>query len=83
MDDSTSALDFATEARLRKALREEYSDMTTIMIAQRIASVKDADRIALVEDGTITACGTHEQLMETSESYRDICRSQIGEGVAS
>ena len=83
MDDSTSALDFATEAKLRKALREGYRDVTTIMIAQRIASVKDADRIALVEDGTITACGTHEQLMETSESYRDICRSQIGEGVAS
>ena len=83
LDDSTSALDFATEARLRKALKEEYPDVTVIMIAQRIVSVKDADRIALIEDGTITACGTHDELLAVSESYRDICRSQIGEGVAS
>ena len=83
LDDSTSALDFATEAKLRRALREEYPDVTIIMIAQRIVSVKDADMIALLEDGTVTACGTHEEMMRISESYRDICRSQIGEGVAS
>ena len=83
LDDSTSALDFATEARLRRALKEEYPDVTIIMIAQRIVSVKDADRIVLIEDGTIAACGTHDELMAESESYRDICRSQIGEGVAS
>ena len=83
LDDSTSALDFATEAKLRRALREEYPDVTIIMIAQRIVSVEDADMIALLEDGTVTACGTHEEMMRISESYRDICRSQIGEGVAS
>lgn len=79
-DDSTSALDIGTEARLRKALRESLKDTTIIMIAQRIASVMQADRIAVLEDGVITACGTHEELMKVSESYKDIYDSQIRDG---
>ena len=77
LDDATSALDLATEARLRKALREELCGSTVIMIAQRIASVKEADRIAVIENGTIKDCGSHEELMRTSETYRDIYNSQM------
>ncbi len=76
LDDATSALDLATEARLQKALREELCDTTVVMIAQRIASVRHADRIAVLENGTITDCGSHEELMRTSETYRDIYSSQ-------
>ena len=76
LDDATSALDLATEAKLRKALRENLKDATVIMIAQRIASVKEADRIAVIENGTIKDCGSHEELMRTSETYRDIYNSQ-------
>ncbi len=81
LDDATSALDLSTEGRLRAALRKEMSDTTVIMIAQRIASVKDADRIAVIDHGTIKDCGTHEYLMENSETYRDIYNSQIKNGV--
>ena len=77
LDDATSALDLATEARLRRALREELKDTTVVMIAQRIASVKDADRIAVIENGTIKDCGSHDELMRTSETYRDIYNSQM------
>jgi len=76
-DDSTSALDLATEARLQKALRENLKDTTVIMIAQRIASVKNADRIAVLENGTITECAPHEELMRISETYREIYASQM------
>lgn len=76
-DDSTSALDLKTEAKLYEALRTQYGHMTKIIIAQRIASVRGADRIAVIDNGTITACGSHEELMRTSEIYRDIYRSQL------
>lgn len=76
-DDSTSALDLGTEARLQKALRENLGDTTVIMIAQRIASVKNADRIAVLEQGTITAFAPHDELMKTSATYRDIYSSQM------
>ncbi len=76
-DDSTSALDIKTEARLYDALRREYAGVTKIIIAQRIASVKGADRIAVLDNGGISACGTHSELMETSEIYRDIYNSQL------
>lgn len=79
-DDSTSALDLKTEAALYKALREEHPDVTKIMIAQRIASIKGADRIAVLDNGTISAIGTHEELLKTSEIYRDIYTSQMKEG---
>lgn len=75
-DDSTSALDLATEARLRQALHDNMRDTTVIMIAQRIASIKNADKIAVIENGKITAFGTHDELMKTSEAYKDIYASQ-------
>lgn len=80
LDDSTSALDLATEAKLRRSLGEELGNTTVIMIAQRIASVKEADRIAVIENGVITACAPHAVLMEESEAYRDIYSSQMKNG---
>ncbi len=80
LDDSTSALDLATESRLRKALKEELRDTTVVMIAQRIASVREADRIAVIENGTIRDCAPHEELMRISETYRDIYQSQMKNG---
>ena len=77
LDDATSALDLATEAKLRRALRDDLKDATVIMIAQRIASVKEADRIAVIENGTIKDCGSHDELMRMSETYRDIYNSQM------
>lgn len=76
-DDSTSALDLSTEAKLHKALRENLSGVTVIMIAQRIASVMRADKIAVLENGSICAFGTHKELMESSSVYRDIYYSQM------
>ena len=76
-DDSTSALDLGTEARLHKALRENTSDTTIIMIAQRIASIRSCDRIAVIENGTITAFAPHDELMKTIAAYRDIYSSQM------
>ena len=77
-DDSTSALDLKTEARLYEALNREYPDKTKIIIAQRIASIRNADRILVLEDGRIAAEGKHEELLETSKIYREISDSQIG-----
>ncbi len=76
-DDTTSALDLKTEAKLYEALKEGYAGVTKIIIAQRIASVKDADRIAVLENGQLAACGSHEELMRESEIYRDIYDSQL------
>ena len=80
LDDATSALDLSTESKLRHALRETMQDTTVIMIAQRVASVRDADRIAVIEDGTIRHCAPHEELLKVSEVYRDIYASQMGKG---
>ena len=82
LDDSTSALDLATEAKLQKSMRENLSGTTVILIAQRIASVRNADRIAIIEDGTIRDVGTHDELMKNSQTYRDIYASQNREGGA-
>lgn len=76
-DDSTSALDLGTEARLQKALRDDLAGTTVILIAQRIASVMNADRIIVLDKGEVAACGTHEELLETSSVYRDIYDSQM------
>ena len=80
LDDSTSALDLATEAKLRSSLNENLADTTVIIIAQRIASVRDADRIAIIEDGTVCDVGSHEYLLEHSQTYCDIYASQNREG---
>ena len=78
-DDSTSALDLKTEAKLYQALAAAHPESTRILVAQRIASVRRADRIFLLENGTLSASGTHEELMRTSAAYREIYQSQIGE----
>ncbi|MBR7181759.1 MAG: ABC transporter ATP-binding protein [Clostridia bacterium] len=80
LDDATSALDLATEAKLRCALQEKMQGSTVILIAQRIASVRDADRIAVLEQGRVVACGSHDELMETSPTYREIYASQLERG---
>ena len=76
LDDSTSAVDTRTDALIRKGFREFIPETTKIIIAQRVASVQDADRIILMEGGRISAVGNHDQLMESSEVYRDIYTSQ-------
>lgn len=76
LDDATSAVDTATDARIREALRTAMPETTKIIIAQRITSVMDADRIVVLNDGQITDVGTHDELMKTSEIYRDVYLSQ-------
>ena len=78
-DDATSALDLKTESNLYKALQKTKPESTKIIIAQRIASVRGADRIAVLENGKIAACGSHEELMKSCATYQDIYHSQIGE----
>lgn len=77
-DDTTSALDLKTEADLYKALQSSHPDSTKIIIAQRIASVRHADRIVVLDNGGISACGTHEELMKSCPIYQDIYNTQIG-----
>ena len=77
LDDSTSAVDTATEAQIRKAFREELGASTKIIIAQRISSVKDADKIIVMDDGRITGVGTHGELMESNVEYQEIFASQV------
>lgn len=81
LDDSTSAVDTATDARIRRAFAEDLKDTTKIIIAQRIASVCEADLIVVMDDGRIAGAGTHEELMKTNEIYRDVYQSQL-EGVS-
>ena len=76
LDDSTSAVDTATDAKIRKAFREEIPGTTKLIIAQRISSVQDADRIIVLENGHVDGFGTHEELLEKNEIYRDIFESQ-------
>ena len=76
-DDSTSAVDVATEARLREALRRRSTGITTVIVAQRISSVMSADKILVMDDGEIAAEGTHEELLATSAIYREIFDSQL------
>ncbi|MBR3148544.1 MAG: ABC transporter ATP-binding protein [Eubacterium sp.] len=76
LDDSTSAVDTATEAKIRESFYSSLSDTTVIIIAQRISSVRDADEIIVLDDGKIDACGTHDELINTSEIYKEIFETQ-------
>ena len=80
LDDSTSAVDTATDARIRRAFREEIPDTTKFIIAQRISSVQDADRIIVMEEGKVHGFGTHEELLENNEIYREVYESQTQGG---
>jgi ATP-binding cassette subfamily B protein len=80
-DDTTSALDLKTEANLYNELNKVHSDVTKIIIAQRIASIRNADRIAVIDNGKLSAVGTHEELLKSSDIYADICASQLGNEV--
>ena len=80
LDDSTSAVDTQTDALIRKAFREELPDITKLIIAQRVASVQDADLILVMDNGRIAAQGTHAELLETSEIYREVFESQTKGG---
>lgn len=77
-DDSFSALDVTTDAKLRKALWKELPDVTKIVVAQRVSTITDADRIIVLEDGAVVGSGTHEELSTTNETYREIVESQLG-----
>ncbi len=82
LDDSSSALDYKTDAQLRKALLANFKDTTVIMIAQRISSVRFADKILVLDKGRIVGFGSDEELMKTCETYKEIYRSQVEEGIA-
>ena len=76
LDDSTSAVDTATDGKIRRAFREEIPGTTKIIIAQRVSSVQDADQIIVLDGGKIMDIGTHEELMEKSPIYREVYESQ-------
>ena len=80
LDDSTSAVDTATDAKIRKAFREEIPGTTKIIIAQRISSVQDADRILVLDNGQINGLGTHEELLKTNAIYQEVYSSQTQGG---
>lgn len=77
LDDSASALDFATDAALRQAIRRETKNMTVIIVSQRASTIRNADQIAVLDDGRIAGVGTHEELIKTCDTYREICLSQL------
>ena len=78
LDDSSSALDYRTDSLLRRAVSQHFQDTTTIIIAQRISSIRHADHILVLEDGKALGYGTHRELMETCGLYREISISQMG-----
>ena len=78
LDDSSSALDYKTDAALRKALREEYTGTTTLIAAQRVSSLLHADHILVLEEGKAIGYGTHEELMASCPVYQEIAQTQLG-----
>ena len=81
-DDSFSALDYATDAALRAALQHETADATVVIVAQRVSTIRDADRIVVLDEGRVVGTGTHNELMSTNETYREIVLSQLTEAEA-
>ena len=80
LDDSTSAVDMATDAKIRNAMKNEMPETTKLIIAQRVASVMDSDRIMVLDDGKIVDFGTHEELLERSPIYKEVYDSQTKGG---
>jgi ATP-binding cassette subfamily B protein len=78
LDDSTSAVDTATDAKIREAFAREIPGTTKLIIAQRVSSVESADRIIVMENGRVDGFGTHEELLQSNEIYRDVYESQTG-----
>ena len=78
-DDSFSALDYATDAALRAALSRNIADATVVIVAQRVSTIRDADRIVVLDDGLVVGSGTHSELMDTNPTYREIVLSQLTE----
>ncbi len=77
MDDSASALDFATDAKLRKAIQDGTKDMTVFIVSQRATTIRQADQIVVLDDGAVAGLGTHAELMDSCDVYREICLSQL------
>lgn len=77
LDDSASALDFATDARLRKAIKEQTQNRTVFLVSQRVSTIRNADQILVLDDGTLAGIGTHEELLRENEVYQEICASQL------
>ena len=82
LDDSTSAVDTATDAKIREGFKRRHGDITTIIVAQRISSVEHADKIIVLDDGEMNAVGTHEELLGTNEIYTEVYKSQQEGSVA-
>jgi ATP-binding cassette subfamily B protein len=80
LDDASSALDYQTDAKLRHALRQNYRNTTTVLVAQRISSLRHADLILVLQDGCVIGSGNHDQLMETCAEYRYLAEIQMGDG---
>ena len=77
LDDSASALDFATDVRLRKAIKEDTDNMTVFLVSQRVSTIRNADHILVLDDGKIAGIGTHAQLLKENKVYKEICASQM------
>ena len=77
LDDSASALDFATDARLRRAIKEQTQNRTVFLVSQRVSTIRNADQILVLDDGTLAGIGTHEELLRENEVYQEICASQL------
>lgn len=80
LDDSTSAVDTKTDRMIRQSLMEEIPDITKIIVAQRISSIQDADRIVVLDEGKINGIGTHEELLATNQIYQEVYESQVKGG---
>ena len=80
LDDSSSALDYRTDAKLRRGIREHFKDTTLVIVAQRVSSIRNADHILVLEDGKPIGYGSHEELLQSCETYAEIAIFQMGEG---